>query len=365
MNADLLLWNFDDFRPYGLDEARRRLAVLRLERPGRCVQFGWFAASLQAAPTGLDPAWAADCVATADTFDGAVWALSLPQSDLLRALAAVVEHATAAGLGVMSEPLGMVFHPDGRVLPPEKRAQWHALVARAGSPEAAGRRDTRILMTDALQRRLASHGFTRVLATGGLEARFERAWADGVQAVTLGIRTTHGIDHATLGCHHVDRRVETIFETIFGTELSPKDSFWFHPGVFADQPWGHVDVSTDAQIRAELDTVEQFGLPVLDLAREPGGLDRVWNDRSRFPFTHEGLNPAGPRTLADHQLEYGKVHCLRALIAAHLAGNPGFDARVAELRRFAQPRADLTDADITKVVEHLRSLGSHPAGGSR
>lgn len=97
-------------------------------------------------------------------------------------------------------------------------------------------------------------------------------------------------------------------------------------------------------------------MPPLELACEPGGLDRLMNEPQRFPFSYPNLHPQAPHNLADEYVSYGRNLCLKTLIVAWLARNPAFENRVADLRRFVQQRVDVCVEELDRVVDHLRAM---------
>src|SRR5207253_306412 len=71
--------------------------------------------------------WPSDPAAEAQALTRAVWAVGIPDDDRVRIAHFVVERATALGLTVFDDQLGMAFLPSGQVLPPEKAEIWAGL----------------------------------------------------------------------------------------------------------------------------------------------------------------------------------------------------------------------------------------------
>jgi hypothetical protein len=80
------------------------------------------------------------------------------------------------------------------------------------------------------------------------------------------------------------------------------------------------------------------------------------NEPQRFPFSFPDLHPQAPHNLADEYVSCGRNLCLKPLIVAWLARNPTFEARVADLRKFVQTRVDVSEGDLARVVDHLRTV---------
>jgi hypothetical protein len=94
-------------------------------------------------------------------------------------------------------------------------------------------------------------------------------------------------------------------------------------------------------------------MPVFDLARDLSGIDAVMNDPSRFPFAHPP-HPLAPQNLTDHIVSFGRQSCLKTLIVSRLVRSPDFERRVDALRAFVKTRADVSEADLDRLVAHLR-----------
>jgi len=75
-------------------------------------------------PTCTHLVWGGDPLKEAQDNDRAIFSLRLPQADRVALLRLVVDTATALGLTVLDEQLGMVFLPSGAVLPEEHAKSW-------------------------------------------------------------------------------------------------------------------------------------------------------------------------------------------------------------------------------------------------
>jgi hypothetical protein len=355
MNHDLSLWDGAHLLPGSFEQACQALEKLEAQRPGLNTKFMALAQAMQSAP-GVDASWSASLGKWAKQVPEAVWHLSLPADDLILALRAVVEQARAFGLVVFSEPLGMAFLPNGGILPPEMQAQWAQLLVQSQASPPLNKAEVVQLTATLLRQRLAPHGFVPRMMGSGWDAVFVRPTPDGYQCVQMRVVGSGPDYKCMLRCGHRSDEVEALFEQIFGTEIRIPETFWFHPTAFAGARSGSLPIENSGEIRALLDLFARHALPVLELARLPGGLDRVMNEPQRFPFDYPGLHPQAPQNLANEYISYGRNLCLKPLILAWLARSPAFEARVADLRRFVQGRADVSESDIARVVDHLRAL---------
>lgn len=355
MNNDLSLWDGALLLPASFDQACLGLERLEAQRPGPNPKFLALAQALQAQPR-VDAGWSAPLVERVRRAPEAVWNLSLPGDNLVSALQAVVNQATALGLVVFSEPLAMVFLPGGGVLPPEMQPQWAELTAQLQDSPLLTKTEVAQLTATLLRERLAPHGFVPRMIGTGWDAGFVRPTLDGYQSVQMRVTGSGPDFKCMLRCGHRSDEVEAIFEEIFGNEIRIPETFWFHPTAFVGAKSGSVPIENSGEIRALLDLFDRHALPVLELARQPGGLDQVMNQPQLFPFDYPGLHPLASQNLADEYVSYGRNLSLKPLIVAWLARNPAFEDRLAALRTFVQGRADVSEADIARVVDHLRAL---------
>lgn len=69
-------------------------------------------------------AWGGDPLKEAQDNEQAIFCIRLSQADRVQLLRLVVDTATAQGLTVLDEQIGMVFFPSGAVLPEEHAKSW-------------------------------------------------------------------------------------------------------------------------------------------------------------------------------------------------------------------------------------------------
>jgi hypothetical protein len=69
-------------------------------------------------------AWGGDPLGDALTGDKKLFCLSLPPANRVELLRLVVDTASARGLTVLDDQIGMVFFPGGAVLPEDRAASW-------------------------------------------------------------------------------------------------------------------------------------------------------------------------------------------------------------------------------------------------
>lgn len=356
MTHILHLWDARLACPTSLASACQQLEQLSAQSPG--VNPNFLALVLALSVNGVQsvtqPRWLRSRNEESRALTGAVWRMYTPEDEAAQILPAVVDHATGLGLVVLSQALDLVFLPGGRVLPDDPRAPGTPAAVRIAGALRAGQPGTLVRMGNDLQTLLAPHGFAPQPAGSDGQVRFARAVERGTQEVSLLVKSAHGVDHADVWCSLVDAPLEAVFAEVFAPPARGPVSFFFTPGAFRGHRFGHITVENAAQRQAVIDDVARHGLPVLDLARSLPGLDRLMNQRQLFPYSFPGLDPRAPQTLADDAVNVGRLGCLKVLVAAHLAGNPQFEQRVEDLRRFVQGRADVTEAQLDQLVAHLR-----------
>ncbi|MEP6876011.1 MAG: hypothetical protein ABI887_16760, partial [Burkholderiales bacterium] len=181
---------------------------------------------------------------------------------------------------------------------------------------------------------------------------------DGYQCVLMSVIGDAPFLRCVFRCGHRCEEVEAIFEQVVGPAIRIRETFWFNPSIFVGSSGGALPIQNSAEIRAVLDVLERHGMPPLDLAREPGGLDRLMNEPQRFPFSFPDLHPQAPHNLADEYVSSGRNSCLKTLIVAWLARNPAFENRVADLRKFVAQRVDVSEKDLARVGDHLRAMSA-------
>jgi len=355
MNNDLSLWDGTLLLPATFDQACLGRERLQAQRPGPNPKFLALAQALQSQPT-VDAGWVQALAERARRLPDTVWNLSLPADGLVQVLQAVVHQATALGLVVFSEPLGMVFLPGGGVLPPEMGPQWAELTAQLQASPPLTTTEVSQLTATLMREQLAPHGFVPRRIAEDWDAQFVRPTRDGYQCVLMSVIGDAPFLRCVVRCGHRSEEVEAIFEQVFGPAIRIRETFWFNPSIFVGSSGGALPIENSAEIRAVLDVLERHGMPPLDLAREPGGLDRLMNEPQRFPFSFPDLHPQAPHNLADEYVSSGRNLCLKTLIVAWLARNPAFENRVADLRKFVEQRVDVSEKNLARVVDHLRAM---------
>lgn len=355
MNNDLSLWDGTLLLPTSFDEACRALERLQSQRPGPNPKFLSMAQALQSQPIG-DGGWVQALDERAMRLPDAVWNMSLPADGLVQALQAVVHQATALGLVVFSEPLGMVFLPGGGVLPPDMQSQWAELTAQLHASPRPNKTEITQLTATLMRKQLAPHDFVPRQIEDDWDVQLVRPTRDGYQSVLMRVIGDSPFLRCVVRCTHRSDEVETIFEQVFGPATRITETFWFNPSIFVGASGGDLPIENSEGIRTVLGVLDRHGLPPLDLAREPGGLDRLMNEPQRFQFNFPDLHPEAPHNLADEYVSAGRKLCLKALIVAWLARNPAFESRVADLRKFVKQRVDVSENDLARVVDHLRAL---------
>jgi hypothetical protein len=84
-------------------------------------------------PGCLHSAWGGDPLKDAQNDDETLFCLSLPTANRVELLRLVVDSATALGLAVFDDQIGMAFFPSGAVLPEDRAPSWVLIKAQMDS----------------------------------------------------------------------------------------------------------------------------------------------------------------------------------------------------------------------------------------
>ena len=127
-------------------------------------------------------------------FRGGVWVLDMPDDaqERVQVMRCVVDEATAKGLTVMDEQLGMVFLPSGQVLPQSDQAGWDDLkqqmdAAAQAKEKPITKADLRKMMATLMNEILKKHGFVVKKMPHGVTA-FTRSFEGGGRRSICGSR---------------------------------------------------------------------------------------------------------------------------------------------------------------------------------
>jgi hypothetical protein len=300
----------------------------------------------------------------------AIWEPQLPAGDGMPAIRAVIQHATSLGLVAYRESRQVIFLPGGGTVTPAQKALHDGDFEDYDSRLYARAKVCQTLV-DGFREHFAPLGFlpsnldhsecNRFAALSFYDrhlGEFSRPTRDGWQRLVVGVNH-HEADSEYFKCSvRVGIRsepVETIFTNVFGEGIRWMDTFFFSPAIFLRDREDGFEATNDSLVRELPGLVERLAMPVLNFAREPGGLDEIMNVPSRFPFTYP-LHPLTPQNLADSFVSFGRQSCLKTLIVSWLAQSPHFENRVATLREFVKTRVDVSENDLDRLVAYLRAI---------
>jgi hypothetical protein len=366
MSELLQVWDAKLGEPADLDEALQLRHRLESLQPGPNPKFVSFARALQG--EGAGRWWAQRMLVDAQDCIEALWRPNLAPDDAMPSLRAAIRHAVAHGLVAFVGYPQVVFLPGGRALPGPQLAmfkenfEYYDALLR---PRTAACR----VLVEGFRAHFAPLGFaesaidpgSRLAAfsfTSGSLAEFARRTRDGWQRLLIGA-SEHEADSPHFECEVSagvrSEAVEAIFEAVMGPGARLPDTFFFSPACFErDRAKGFL-VADDASRHALPERVASLVMPVLDHARDAVGLNEVMNQPWRFPFTYP-LHPQTPSTLADHVAAFSGRQNLKGLIAAWQVRSPEFDERVKALRELAKKRSVGSEAELDRMVAHLRAM---------
>jgi hypothetical protein len=365
----VLVWDPAIARPKDLDDTLQLIEQLRTLQEAPNPKFLALAQALLADPAYAGGWGAERMLDDARNCASAIWEPPLPTGDGMPAMRAVIEHANALGLVAYRESRQAVFLPGGRTVTPHQKwlhdEDFVAYFSRLSKRAAACR-----TLVEGFTRHFEPFGFRPSNVEGKATPRFaalsfadshlgefSRPMDDGWQRFIVTVNDADA-DSEFFKCFvsaGVRREsVETIFTEVFGEGTAKPETFFFSPASFLRDRPNSLPLASE-RLMSELPAlVERLAMPVLDLARDLRGLDVVMNDPSRFPLTSP--HPLGPQNLADLIVGFGRQSCLKTLIVSWLVKSPIFETRVAALRAFVKTRVDVSEADLDRLLAHLRSV---------
>lgn len=365
----VLVWDPAIARPKDLDDTLQLIEQLQTLQEKPNPKFLALAQALLA-DSAFAGHWGADRILEeASSCTSASWEPRLPAGDGMPAIRAVIEHANALGLVAYRDSRQAVFLPGGRTVTPlQKRLHeedFEAYDARLSKRVLACR-----TLLEGFTRQFASLGFTpsnvesesvprsAVLSFSDSHlGEFARPIEDGWQRLIVTVNDADADSEyfkcwVSAGVRH--ESVETIFTRVFGDGIRRAETFFFGPASFLSDRANDFPLTSE-RLMSELPAlVERLAMPVLDLARDLKGIDAVMNDSSRFPFAYP-LHPLSPQNLADHIVSLGRQSCLKTLIVSWLVRSQNFEKRAADLRAFVKTRADVSEGDLDRLLDYLRS----------
>jgi hypothetical protein len=357
MSHDLHLWHqpanlaapatFDDVGRIVLDMAQRpqsadpRFAELAL---GLVVRHPVAAAG-----------WAADPRHEARALNSALWVLALPEADRPRLLRDVVDLAMPLGLSVADPQIGLAFLPDGTVLPPDQAPLWADLKQQLDQQAPPlTKAEVRKMVVTFVQKVLAPHGF-QPIKKERVDAAFIRPLGDGHQLVWLSLAGAAPDLHIRVYAEHWNDEVQRIYNAVFENEWHVP-TLGFALSGFVDCQSDELPIGTMAEVREMLRMLEADALPVLNLAAEAGGLLRLLTEPERFPLHLAQPRPGQPSNVVELAWMIVTKQSLKPLIVLWLAHSPAFDDRLTSLRAAFASRTFESNADIDRLLAHLKTL---------
>lgn len=315
--------------------------------------------------------WGAErMVEAAESCTCAIWAPRLPAGDAMPATRAVVEQAIALGLVAYVDAWQVVFLPAGGTVTPTQKARYDEDFEYYDSRLHA-RADVCRKLLKGFTEHFAQLGFfpsnldpsetNRFAALSFYDryiGEFSRPIHDGWQRLIVSVNhhdANTEFFKCSVGVCIGSKSVETIFTQVFGDGIRHIDTFFFNPALFLNGYDDGFAATNDLLVQELPALIERLAMPVLDLAVDINGLDVVMNESSRFPFSHSP-HPLSPKNLADNFVSFGRQSCLKTLIVAWLARNPGFENRVATLREFVKTRVDVSEDDLEKLLAYLPTV---------
>ena len=282
MSFDLQIWEQPNTLPTPDTVAQAGQISLTLQQRKAPInpKFVEFARQLVASYPSQksDPAnavWVGDPVGEAQTCDDAVFSISLPPVNRLGLLRLVADTATALGLTVYDDQIGMAFLPTGVVLPNEHAEAWKR---EKQQMDVAPKPKTKAQMIKYLSEYwtpfFAIYGFKPVEKSAE-GFKFERAIENGTQTIAAFVNGS-GSEFACRIYLRVNNEVVTNLYKPYGNPNSVHEivfplSEWV-PDRYAGYPTSSVE-----DIRWLTSQFETIAIPVLDSMRDIKGLNHIFN----------------------------------------------------------------------------------------
>jgi hypothetical protein len=277
--------------------------------------------------------WIGDPIGEAQTCDDAVFTIALPPANRLGLLRLVADKATAHGLTVYDMQIGMVFLPNGVVLPQEHAAAW---ALEKQKMDAAPKPKTKAQMLKHLSEYWApvfgNHGFKpgKKSAEG---IGFERGIEHGKQTIAVYVDGSG----SEFSCDVHLRVNNEVVTKLFQPYANPNKEveIVIPMDVLVSQPYGGYPIATPEELQRLTSQIETEALPVLDSLRDVKGMNQVFNiDRPEYLLK---------------EMRFNSNLYFVSLIAARLGGNQQFEVLLEQYCRECEKW-------VNKFVERMRQL---------
>ena len=290
-----------------------------------------------------DDVWVGDLIGQASNCDQAIFAFSLPPVNRLGLLRLVADEATALGLTVFDDQIGMAFLPSGRVLPEVHAAAW-AQMKR--DMDAAPKPRTKVQMRKHVAAQFlqafGSQGF-EVVKPEHCEIQLRRKTDEGHQDIRLFVNGSGSEFTCDVYFSIVNQRIIAIFEPYAVENQTSGKAMRLKLTDFIAPSYGGYPVSSPQEMKSLFDAIQAHAMPVLDMMSNAKGLDQFFHGEN-------------PRIRHNSGFWSNSNVRLIALVAACLAGNPQFDELAAGyLKRFKDSSVPGFADRMDQLVRHLRA----------
>lgn len=284
--------------------------------------------------------WSMSPVALAHMAQGALFGLSVPQSDPFPVVRAVVEAANATGLAVLDMELAMAFLPSGRVLPENKQEPWFDYLNKIDAqPVGMTKAQVKKQVIAELEDVLVPYGFKSsppAKLSDEFVLKFVRQIESGYQLIIVYIRKNGSEFKCGIHFSIFSEPVEEICRKVYTTNCrggggEEAISFFLRSFVTKDVNWGH-PVSTLKEIKELRNLVEAKAVPFLQCTRTLKGMNEfIFNDGQSLGFI---------------KYHFGN------LIVSRLTGNQNFELQVQQMQSFYTHQE--TSEELQRLVAYLR-----------
>lgn len=321
MSYDVFFWDYSEVNaPASFVEAIAQIKTLSSKPRPTDSRLPAFACLIESLLTGPDqePSVRRQFEGFSRAVDdgGAVLTVNLPMDDRLPVFRLLVDTAMAQGLAVFDDQIGLLFLPDGQVLPEEGRGAWDDIKRELDNADAEELPRSlsafKKRCEDNLAALLIPLGFIKKMRPGSDAPVFTRMGEQGIhQRLSTSYRGSYPYYNVTVFLAvRCDKAAEVFAQAGFGefsyTVITRLSSVSGCPE----------EVSSPSTYKELLSAVRHHAIPFFEEGKTLKGLDRLLN---------ADINE---KVKQDQRTTLAMPNCL---IVAWLAGNQYLDAVIAEL----------------------------------
>jgi hypothetical protein len=273
----------------------------------------------------------------------AVLSIELPTEYIIEVLRVLVQAAHEHRLVIFDDHMGMIFLPNGHILPESKAEIWKGALREVASTDFPRTKAAfKKWFHPLFENMLAKHGFNKKVKNEGGDIDYFKEVAVGTQMVGIDYQKGREGFITPVGFAVISEDVLQIYKKTGFSQHTP-NAFYYQVSDFTQR---YDDEITDSDTAlAQLLLMDDIIFPLLNAALDIRGLDNIMNG---------DLNP---RLREKMHRSFFIPHCL---IVARLAGNPNFDELVLKFESLSFERgawganSAAKATELPKLVKYLK-----------